>query len=137
MSPWHRTPKARLQHNAFEVWVAFAAILTSVSFLLAPEAARQTPIGIALARFAWTWTYGYGIAGVLLLFGLWRGKANVEVAGLCLLSAALLMNALAGIALAWPAAFVSTIVYLSCACASVTRVVVISQHSRQLSQDEE
>lgn len=74
-----------------ESWIAFVAIINIVSFFLYPE---RNPIHLLVAPVDTLWAISYALAGVLILVGIGKERANIEAAGLMLLISGALIQVL-------------------------------------------
>lgn len=86
-----RRRRLRFEANAFEVFVAVAGLNAAVAFFAAPAALDSSPIGRALRPWDVVWNGLLAVGALLILVGLWRGRVNVEAAGLVTLSAAIVI----------------------------------------------
>lgn len=100
--PTRRARARRLVANAFEALVALLTIQTALVFLVSQDARAGSPLGQQIQGWAVAWSLAYGVSGVLVLAGLWRFDAKIELAGLSVLAAGLAINALAAaVVLGW------------------------------------
>lgn len=87
--------KARIQANAFEVVIAFVCFLSTLSFFVDPTYLERSAFAEAAPAFRYLWALMLLIASSGILYGVWKGKANIEVAGLISLSSASAMQSFA------------------------------------------
>jgi hypothetical protein len=110
--------------NAFEVWVAVAAITSSVATFLAP-AASKTSISKVGPWDGNVWSVMYFAGAVLMLWGLSKPDPRSEIAGLSLLGCATAMNALAIVAVNGTVGVPSMLTYLGIAAAALCRAWLV------------
>lgn len=88
--------RARLEatlSNSFELWLAFAGVLSALNFALTPASRAMTTVGGINPTFAWTWTILYAVGSIGILIGLIKLDDRIEVAGLILFAVATMVNA--------------------------------------------
>lgn len=116
--------------NAFELWIALAAILTALTYFYDPAALTDSSVGRVAHPIAFTWNTGYLTAGVLITTGLWRPSPRLELAGLSLFSSAVLINAVAIVAVRGSAAIGVVFTYVGLAAASAMRAYLVMKLNR-------
>lgn len=110
--------------NAFELFVALLAIVAAISYLLDPQNLSNGTIGHVQFPDA-LWFGLYGVGSILVVIGLVRISPRIEVMGLCLFCASVLIQALAIAQLrGWPSA-ASIAIYTGFAIASILRSYVL------------
>ena len=119
--------RARLEvtlSNTFELWLAFAGVLSAIGFILNPEIRGLTAAGSVDHTFAWTWTLLYAAGSVGVVWGLVKLDDRIEIAGLILFVVATLVNGIAILqvrGLGSAGAYVA-LQYLGLSAASVVRI---------------
>lgn len=120
----------RLGSHAFEVTAAIGWFLVGLTYLTSGQAVIASPVGQVAHPFDVIWSAGYVIAGPVILAAIIRRSTPLRVAGLSLLSAALLMQ--------WVAAMYGggveprDFVYLLYAGACILRAHLAAQVARRL-----
>lgn len=80
-----RATLRRMSLAPFEVWVGLITVINVASFVQDPS---RNPIHVLVTPWDGIWAFTYGIAGVLMLVGIFReNSAHIEAAGLCFLMA--------------------------------------------------
>ncbi|MPZ13806.1 MAG: hypothetical protein GEU73_05180 [Chloroflexi bacterium] len=120
--------KIRVEANAFEIVIATLCLLSSLVYLVGPEAQRDPAIVRLLGDFIWVWAGALVVAGLSIIGGLWFGSPRWEIAGLLLLSSAAALQALAFMAFIGFAASVPMGLFVSIAWASLVRVRLVLMH---------
>lgn len=108
--------------HSFQAWLAGAAVISGLDFLLRPEAAERSPVTAALHDWAYAWNSLYVISGLLVIVGVYRLKPRVEVAGLSLLAGAVSVQLLAVATVYGMMALPTELIYLSLVSACLVRV---------------
>lgn len=98
---------------SFELLIALAAIVTAVSYFANPALLADAAVGDQAGPLAIAWSALYGAAGVAIFYGLIRPALRFELAGLSLLAAAALVNAVAIYVLRGPSGLGSILTYLA------------------------
>lgn len=87
---------AVIRANIFELWVGAAAFVSAVLFFIQPEALINSSVAHEIGdTLANVWNAFYLTGGVAVLIGLFQPSPRFEIAGLCIVGAAVCTNALA------------------------------------------
>lgn len=121
--------RARFVSNSFEVWLAIACLLVSISFFAEPDFLTRSPIGIVAPAIRYAWVSMLLASAVSILSGLYTGKANLEVMGCVFLASSAMVNTLAVIEYAGVRAITGGAMYLGVAWASAARAMIIVKYS--------
>lgn len=116
--------------NAFELWIALAAILTAITYFYDPGALDDSSIAQVAHPVAFAWNIGYLVAGAAVTVGLWRPSPRLELAGLSLFSSAVIMNAIAIGAVRGSAGAGTIFTYVGLAAASGMRAYLVMKLNR-------
>lgn len=120
----------RVWVNSFEASIALVGAITSISFFVNPDDLARSPVGLALHPWDYLWNAGYLIGAVGILFGLWKGRGDVEAGGLMFFAGAILVQAGAVFdVVGWAQGIVGIAVYLSIVAACSARVLLIHRFS--------
>lgn len=119
------TPRLRFEANAFEALIAFLALLTSVRFFVAPSDLDASAVAQALPPWDHIWNAGYGLGGLAILLGLWKGRSDIEAAGLAFLASACGIQTMALLTIRGPSAAASIGVFGAVALACGARIFLI------------
>ena len=123
----------RFQVNCFEALIALLCLISALSFYVDPHSLDDQAVGTVIPiGWAWCWTTGLALAGAGILAGIWTGRANVESAGLILLSSAVAIQATAVIAYRGPSAIISTLLAAAVVISSLVRVRILLAHKRAI-----
>lgn len=114
----------RLAVAPFEVAVAFAAVIVGVRGLADP--AWTGIVAAVVPGLATGWSIGYALAGVLIVVGLASGRRSVEVVGLTMLAAGVVVQVVAAVIVAgWAVGVIGTLSRTGFAIAALVRVHTI------------
>ncbi len=119
-----------LASNAFELFVCLLAMLTCVQFFLDPGA--NVAVGTLAHPWDYVWNGLYGAGALLVVFGLVAVSPRIEVVGLFLFTAAVLINLVIAIQLYAASAWVVVPVYVGFALASLVRAHFLFRSHRFL-----
>lgn len=114
--------RARLEANAFEVFLALACFTISLAFWVEPHYLDTAPIGQALPAIRYIWVTLLTGAWVGILWGLWRGTARIEAVGLVLLAMTAALQSVALIASVGPRGATSFVLFTAVSWACWVRV---------------
>lgn len=117
--------------NAFEVWIAVAAVLTAVAYTISPESLDDTTIAQVSPGIAATWNGLYAGAGLSLLYGLFKPMVKWEIAGLSLLCGALAIQGVAAIYVRGPAGITGGVLFTSLIVAATSRMWLLTKFARR------
>ena len=82
--------------NVFEMWVAFAGVVSGIVFFYAPASIDNNSLSQIVGYWlSAAWNISYFIAGLMIWFGLLRPSPRWETAGLFLLGGATGVQAIA------------------------------------------
>ena len=118
--------------NVFELFVAVLAALASLTFFLDPSQLADSAVGRALPPFDYAWNVGYGLGALLVAAGLWKIDGYLEVAGLSLFTAAVLINGIAIIAVGGSVGTIFVYVAFAASCLLRAFMVLKGEHLRML-----
>lgn len=127
--------RARLEVNAFEALIALLCLLAAAKFFVDPGNLDASAVGRALPPWDFLWNAGFGLGGLAILAGLWAGRGDVEVAGLFLLSTAILLQGIAVLVIYGWAGLVSEALYAAVVLACAERARIVWRFSSRV-QDE-
>lgn len=119
LTPWRAQP--------WEVWVAVAAVVSSVSFLLFPDTLARSVVATVDPRLATAWNILYGLGGLGILAGYFRRSPRLLGAGLCLLGGGISVSGVAILTLRGAASLTSAAVQLGAAVACVIRLQTLGR----------
>jgi len=129
--------RAYLLANGLEFALALAAVVTGIVFLLVPDALAETSVAVQAGWFAYAWNVGYMLGGALTAVGLaadqklhWPREAW-ELAGISLLVAGILINAIAVASIRGFQGTASVITYLGLAVALAGRAWIVYSIARR------
>jgi hypothetical protein len=125
VSRFHTSRGRLFLATGFEAAIAFAAVLSALVFLAAPDVLRQSPVGRVLHPWDYVWSVGYGLAGLTILFGLFTLKPQWEIAGLALFAGAIFVNLVAVVSLGGWRGFTTDVLLVGFIAASVARIWVL------------
>lgn len=115
--------------NPHEAFIALLSFLVAVQFFLSPTNLDNSAVGRELPPWDWIWNSGLALGALFILVGLYRGRANVEVAGLMFHSGAILVQAIAVVAIFGIARAVLTLgIYLAAVAANLARAWVVVRY---------
>jgi hypothetical protein len=97
MRPFRRNDLRRgyLRAHVFELLIALLAAIAALGFFLDPNALERSPVGMTVHPWDQAWNALYFGGGVLIVDGLVRPSARLELAGLWLLASAVLAASVA------------------------------------------
>lgn len=119
--------RARFEANSWEVFIAFLCLLACLTYFVGDGVQERSPTGELLGRWGYLWVAGLFLAAVLILAGLWFGRANVEVAGLVSLVTAVLIQVLALLSVIGLSAVFSAVTFIGLAWAAGARAATIAR----------
>lgn len=115
-----------VKQNIFAFWLGIAAILGSLVYFAIPEALDKSSIGRGSAHgLDYGWNALYLAAGIFTLLGISIVSPRLELAGMSLFAAALLVNAVTIFAYRGWAGVPQGAILLSLAVACVLRATVL------------
>lgn len=114
-----------LDGNAFEWWLGLAAIVGSTVQFLDLDALFAASIGQQVGDWAIVWNGLYFFGGVMIVCGLWVPSLRVELAGLCLFFAAVMVNASAVLSIFGTRGIAVTLAYLAFGAAAWRRGMLV------------
>lgn len=120
--------KARYIANAFEVLIARLCIFSALSFFFEPGYLERSAIGQAAPAIRYVWVAMMIGAAIAVLAGLRFGLAHIEVAGLILLSSAVVMQGVATITEIGPRAILSVGLFVAVGWACLQRASLVWRH---------
>ena len=118
---------AYIGDNCHAFCLGIAAMLGGTAAILHPVSHRSTALGQVLGSAAPLWNVLYVAGGMAVVFGLARPSLRTELAGLALLGAALVDNAVSLIVVHGWVGFTSATIYVAWAAASFRRARVVWQ----------
>lgn len=114
-----------LDGNAFEWWLALAAIVGSIVQFFDLDALFAASIGRQVGNWAIVWNALYLAGGLMIVVGLYGPTLRVELAGLCLFFAAVMVNASAILSIFGSQAIATTLAYLAFGTAAWRRALLV------------
>lgn len=122
--------RSYVRSNAFEAFVAFAALVAGIAFVLVPGSIDGSTVARQAGALAGIWGVLYGMGGLVVLVGLWLLSARIEVIGLFLLGAAAAIDGIALLLFQWPVGIRAGLVYLAFVAAAATRAYLATRLAR-------
>lgn len=111
--------------SPFEAALAVVGVLGGIAYLISPAVFAQASVGISLGSLLPVWTAMFAIGSLAVLVGLVALNPRLELAGLSLFSAALLVEAVAIFDVHSLLGVVSELEFLALALAPVGRAYTI------------
>jgi hypothetical protein len=127
--------RAYVYANVFEFWLGLGAALAGVTFFVNPESLSNSSVGEQAGILAVAWSALYMLGGLGVCVGMlgclrpWG--VRVELAGLSLLTAAVLINAVSIVAYRGWAGSGAVVTYTSLAIASILRARYVIRRGRR------
>jgi hypothetical protein len=113
--------RSYIRSNAFEAFVAFAAMMAGIAFLLIPDAIESSTVARNAGALSAIWGWLYGAGGLVVLVGLLVLSVRIEITGLFLLAAAAAIDGIALLLFQWPVGIRAGLLYLAFVAAAATR----------------
>lgn len=127
-STW-RDVRAYIMVNGYEFWIALAAVIAGITYLLYPELVKRSAVGVQLKGLLPVWEVMYLIGGAFIVVGMLGCRYvwgfRLEVAGLCLLTAAILTNGAAVLTFRTVIGVTSSITFMGLALAGLGRIRIL------------
>lgn len=111
--------------NAFEWWVAVAAVLSGVTYFVAPASLSESSVGQQAGSFAVVWSILYLVAGLFLVHGLYTPNLRTELAGLSLFAGAVAINVTAILAIRGPQGYGGALTFVALIAAALMRAWLV------------
>jgi hypothetical protein len=124
-STW-RDVRTYILVNGYEFWIALAAALAGLTYLLYPDVVKQSAVGVQLKSLLPWWEAMYLAGGVMIVVGMIACRYiwgfRLEVAGLCLLTAAILTNGAAVVTFRTVIGVSTSLTFIGLALAGIGRI---------------
>jgi hypothetical protein len=114
--------RSRFIINIFEVWVASAALISGVTYLIGKGSIASKAVEVLAPDLVVMFSLLYAAGGLLVLWGLWRGSPPWETAGLALLATGITIVALSLFAILGKEGATSAILQVGLVVACLIRI---------------
>lgn len=111
--------------NAFELWIAIAAVIGALTYFIDRDALQASSIGQEAGALAVAWNISYLIGAAGILAGLVKPDLRIESAGLSLFAAAVPVHALTILLSRGASGLPVTLIYIGLAVAAAMRAYLI------------
>lgn len=119
-----------MRANAFELWIALAAALTGITFLVEPAALSNSVVAENTGWLGYAWGGLYAAGGIFTVAGLALPSIRIELAGLSLLGSMALIDGMALLLVRGPAGIRIAMLYLALPVAAAMRAQLVARLAR-------